>query len=521
MDNQWESVGSGLKALVKVTLDYTFSNWHYSVMGADWAIPMTMADVLYDIGFMYEWSSNETAVTGEPDPFYHPRYAGRVAPTLEKIVGWEFVDEDTLVVYGNYTHPISDNVTADYYVVFPTVPWEVMSLMEYLVAYGAPETGTGYDWTEDEEEYIDMLTDSHVADMRDVAEGVKAKTLDHYEEFYPPYYCRLDPYTPSDAEIDKRYDAIIHWIDSYGHVVVSNGPYWVYEYVPPGSMTMKAFRDDTYPFTAEYWIDYWHDRNFIQFYDEDERNAVAGKRGPPLDEITWEVRMEQAAGILDTAAGTIDIFLWSSPLGVFLELPPEQLAKLNLVRASTGFWEIYLNPVEYNDLGLPGIVNVTEVDPEWVEYRDVGIYFNPYALRPVRYAMNWLINREYLITEVLRGSGAPMYSAVQPSEYANQFVKQVYDELGLIPEGHPEWAADLVNQTLQKIRPQLQAKGFDLYIKHWPDGDWWTLKVPLPAAPPPPGPPPARFPWEWLGAGIGVGLVIGAAASFIALRRRA
>ncbi|RLI38689.1 hypothetical protein DRO60_02870, partial [Candidatus Bathyarchaeota archaeon] len=523
ISNSWVSVGTGKVARVKVTLDLTFSNWHYSVMGDEWAIPMDMSDVLYDIGFMYEWSTNDTAVTGEPDPFYHPRFARRVSSTLAMIAGWEFVDEDTIVVYGNYTHPVSENVTADFYVVFPSVPWELMAALEWLVAYYNDDTPEGYDWYSDTEKWIDMISPDHVPDIKMAAEGIEGKTLDHWEEFFPPAYCRLDPYTPSEDEATKRFDALIHWIDTFGHAVVSNGPYYVKTYSPPGYMEMEAFRDPTYPFTAEYWIDYFKD--YIQelgWYDEDERNAVAGLPGPPLDKIIWDVRMEQSTGILDAAAGTIDIFLWSSPLPVYRELPPEQLAKLHLIKAVTAFYEIYVNPVEYNDLGLPGVVNVTYVDPEWATYRDTGIYFNPFALRPVRYALNWLINRKYLVDRVWGGSGAPMFSAIQPSEYANQFVEEVYEELGLLPEGYPDYAAELVNKTFEKIRPKLQEHGYDLYLKKWPDGWWWTLKVPKPAAPPtpPPGPPPAPFPWEWLGVGIGVGLVIGIVIAVVALRLR-
>ncbi len=52
-------------------------------------------------------------------------------------------------------------------------------------------------------------------------------------------------------EADARYQAAQDWFDTYGHLVISNGPFFLARYDPPAQFAeLDAFRDPTYPFTA-------------------------------------------------------------------------------------------------------------------------------------------------------------------------------------------------------------------------------------------------------------------------------
>ena len=52
-------------------------------------------------------------------------------------------------------------------------------------------------------------------------------------------------------EADARYQAAQDWFDQYGHLVISNGPFFLARYDPPAQFAeLDAFRDPTYPFTA-------------------------------------------------------------------------------------------------------------------------------------------------------------------------------------------------------------------------------------------------------------------------------
>ena len=48
-----------------------------------------------------------------------------------------------------------------------------------------------------------------------------------------------------------RYQAAEQWFDTYGHLVISNGPFFLAKYDAAAQFAeMDAFRDPTYPFTA-------------------------------------------------------------------------------------------------------------------------------------------------------------------------------------------------------------------------------------------------------------------------------
>jgi peptide/nickel transport system substrate-binding protein len=55
-------------------------------------------------------------------------------------------------------------------------------------------------------------------------------------------------------EAKKRYDASIKWITTHNHAVISNGPFYLDSYNPSGRIiTIKAFRDQSYPFEQGHW----------------------------------------------------------------------------------------------------------------------------------------------------------------------------------------------------------------------------------------------------------------------------
>ncbi|MGQ4894494.1 MAG: hypothetical protein ACP6IQ_07735 [Candidatus Njordarchaeia archaeon] len=219
-------------AKVKVTFKFNFGKWHHGIM-------MDMNDIRYWIGFMYEWSTQD----GPEDPFYDEAYAASAGPWLDTIVGFEFVDDNTLVVYGNYSHPISDSVTGEYYSVWASLPWEVGEAMAWTVAYGVGENE--YSWDGSVGEWLDLLSTAHCDDM-----------VTWFDNFTAEHYIPgpLTGYvTQSDA--DDRYATAKLFYDTYGHLVIGNGPYFIYDYDPDAMfIELHSFRDPTYPFMGDYWL---------------------------------------------------------------------------------------------------------------------------------------------------------------------------------------------------------------------------------------------------------------------------
>ena len=57
----------------------------------------------------------------------------------------------------------------------------------------------------------------------------------------------------------KRYDASINWISTHKNAVIGNGPFYLDNYNPSGGIiTLKAFRDPSYPFKQGHWSVYEH-----------------------------------------------------------------------------------------------------------------------------------------------------------------------------------------------------------------------------------------------------------------------
>ena len=231
---KWVAAHAGEEAKAKVTYDCKLGNWHDGT-------PMTMADFKYSIAFNYEWAYKD----GDDDPYYDEKIANAFVDIANQIKGYEFVDEDTIVVYTDYIHPIADDVIAANNAVWPSLPWQLLYAMGELVAkgqeYGASQK---YSFSEEAEgvAQLDLLIKDHVADLRKVIEALKSKKA-------VPVAIAGDVSDPTAG-----YDALLKWIDAHGNAVVSNGPFYIERYDPDKIFVeLKAFRDPTYPFSVDYW----------------------------------------------------------------------------------------------------------------------------------------------------------------------------------------------------------------------------------------------------------------------------
>lgn len=121
--------------------------------------------------------------------------------------------------------------------------------------------------------------------------------------------------------------------------------------------------------------------------EEPAEDVDMSKTGAKLDSITM-IGVDDAAAVTQLEAGAIDIFAGSLP-GEYLE--EIEAAGLNYA-VSTGLsYEIMLN-------------NADTVDTAGT--------FNPFAIREVREAMNWLLDRDYICKEIFGGAAIPRQFAI-------------------------------------------------------------------------------------------------------------
>ena len=200
-------------------------------------------------------------------------------------------------------------------------------------------------------------------------------------------------------------------------------------------------------------------------------------RGGPAEKIYVTVRTTQEGGVADVANGQLDAFLWPVSGGTLVGLPTDVLENIKPIRASTGYWSLIFNPVynktaaaEYNVSVWPIITVGTEE------------IFNPWAIREMRYWVNWLIDRQFIINRILYGFGEPMYSPVMLSEPSGPQFYDVYDEIGLTQSGDKTLAIQKMNETMTAWANLVNAKLGSTVVTFEPApgknevGGWWKFK---------------------------------------------
>jgi peptide/nickel transport system substrate-binding protein len=228
---QWKKAGNDTLALSKVDYKLLFSKWHHG-------IAMDKSDIFYPLYFAFEWGTDQ----GKGDLTVDPEYTAAVKVALPLLKGIRFINDTSVESFIDQWHydkkEIADSATA-----WSGQPWEITAATERLVMAGkvaysrAEATTKNVPW-------LSLIIPSH-AEMI-LAELQKMKS----EAFIP---LPLNGIVTSKEAID-RYDAAIEWIQRHGHAVISNGPFYLDTYNPSaGIISIKAFRDPSYPFPQGYW----------------------------------------------------------------------------------------------------------------------------------------------------------------------------------------------------------------------------------------------------------------------------
>ncbi|MCX8059468.1 MAG: ABC transporter substrate-binding protein, partial [Spirochaetes bacterium] len=172
----------------------------------------------------------------------------------------------------------------------------------------------------------------------------------------------------------------------------------------------------------------------------------AAKKGPIVDTILVDVRMQEDVGMKDAAEGKTDIFFWGVQGRTYKALPDDVKAKLDVYRIPSGSWSININSYPHK---APYVANVGGKDQ-----------FNPFAIQKVRFALNWLINRKYIIDEILGGDGQPMFTMATPGQPGTYRYGLIAAKLGMTATGNEKKAIEDINAALTEASnlPELKGK---------------------------------------------------------------
>jgi peptide/nickel transport system substrate-binding protein len=204
---------------------------------------MDVSDFMFTEYFTYEWGTN-TTTANSVDKTYDPEFSSQAEVALQYMKGFEF-GADEMVSYIDLWHYDQTEI-ADSGVVWVSEPWELTAAAERIVTDGkaafsrSEATAKGTVW-------YDPIIKEH-------AEMIKTELQKMKQENFVPASLR-EVVTPEQAA--ARYDAAIEWIDTRGHAVVSNGGFYLDSFNTAGdTITIRAFRDSSYPFESGHWSDF-------------------------------------------------------------------------------------------------------------------------------------------------------------------------------------------------------------------------------------------------------------------------
>ncbi len=185
------------------------------------------------------------------------------------------------------------------------------------------------------------------------------------------------------------------------------------------------------------------------------------------DSIRLEVRMEQSVGVGDTATGVLDAFLQAVEGPIYDGVDDEWKAQLTPLESYGSYNNLFFNSAFTEESGV-------EVDID----DDGTLRFNPFAIREVRYASNWLLNRQLIVEDLYDGYSLPQYQAITPRNPSyNDELRQVDEAHGLTYEGDFDYGYNMIQDAMeaQITNPDLQG---DLRGPDDSDTNFWQYRPP-------------------------------------------
>jgi len=197
-----------------------------------------MNDILYGIYFLYQWGQGQDQAGKTFDSEFSPK----ANQSVKTLIGIRVLDPNTIEVYQDFWH-FDEGEIADSAQVWTSMPWEIMYSMEKSVTDGklafsrSDAVNKNLDW-------LSLLVPTD-ADM------IKSN-LEEFEKNHSVPNALED--RGKNDYFDSRYSSSILWINKHNHAVISNGPFYVDNYLPEArTITIKSFDDQTYPFGKGYW----------------------------------------------------------------------------------------------------------------------------------------------------------------------------------------------------------------------------------------------------------------------------
>jgi len=190
--------------------------------------------------------------------------------------------------------------------------------------------------------------------------------------------------------------------------------------------------------------------------------VFAAVKGPISDIVYFNVRMKEEIALKDTAEGMTDIFMWGVSGPTIFGLDQVTREKLELYPVPSGSWSLLMNPVP-NEAPYTVEVGGKEV-------------FNAFAIKDIRFAMNFLINRQFAVDEILGGAGFPAYTMATQGQPGTYRYNLLATKFGFTAEGNETLAIEEITKAMEAAAALPQNSG--KLIKKT-DGFWYFNDEPV------------------------------------------
>ncbi|MEM0481728.1 MAG: ABC transporter substrate-binding protein [Nitrososphaerota archaeon] len=157
-------------------------------------------------------------------------------------------------------------------------------------------------------------------------------------------------------------------------------------------------------------------------------NGQSELRGPAAERIIFRGIGSQDIADREIKAGRIDIFLFNLKTEAARRLRDDPSIKL--IEAPATMYSILLNPAPAPSGQL-----------------------NPFSIREVRQAMQYLVNRDEVVSVIFKGMAQPMYSFVSPFDLDYVTVFEDVKSLGIRYD--PDYARSLITEAMRRAGAEL------------------------------------------------------------------
>ncbi|MFP4050372.1 MAG: CARDB domain-containing protein [Thermoplasmata archaeon] len=208
-------------------------------------------------------------------------------------------------------------------------------------------------------------------------------------------------------------------------------------------------------------------------------SALAAVNGPAkaqegefVDSITIEVRTSQQTALGEVATRDLDVFLQTVPGSEYDSLSDSWKEQMDTYRSIGSYNSQFYNPAH--------TVSPYEVEIEG-EYQ-----FNPFAIKKIRQAQNFLIDRGMIADEMYDGYAEARYLWIaQSGPGYDEYFRQIQEDMGWSRGGDKEKGLNMVQEAMEAARDDEDnlkgrlRQGDDDFWEYRPssDGEWNDIEI--------------------------------------------